>query len=156
MVAANNSKQINPGMKLLKRYRFIIIGLIALLALILIRSFGTGHFRYDAKRWTELSTTGENILNKGELSALTGDKLIVYLTTETDYDLPFAGTGATIAADSVLTPENKKALNSHKGPVILYSNDISVSARVWMVLSQTGIKNIYILDTSVGNERPIK
>jgi len=43
-----------------------------------------------------------------------------------------------------------------KGPVILYSNDISVSARVWMVLSQTGIKNIYILDTSVGNERPIK
>ncbi|MCK7537140.1 MAG: rhodanese-like domain-containing protein [Marinilabiliales bacterium] len=47
--------------------------------------------------------------------------------------------------ESILEKENLKLIRKNKGPVILCSDDSSVSARVWMVLSEMGIKNIYIL-----------
>jgi hypothetical protein len=33
----------------------------------------------------------------------------------------------------------------NKGPVILVSSENTISARIWMLLSQKGLKNIFIL-----------
>jgi 3-mercaptopyruvate sulfurtransferase SseA len=46
-----------------------------------------------------------------------------------------------------------REIRKNKGPVILVSGDTSVSARVWMVLSETGMKNLYIL-TGKSTEAP--
>ena len=47
--------------------------------------------------------------------------------------------------ESVLEKTNLSLIRKNKGPVILYSEDATVSARVWMVLSEMGIRNIFIL-----------
>jgi len=36
--------------------------------------------------------------------------------------------------------------------VILFSEDYSLSSKVWMILSQSGFRNIYIYTTDPGNE----
>jgi 3-mercaptopyruvate sulfurtransferase SseA len=45
----------------------------------------------------------------------------------------------------ILENENLTIIRKNRGPVILFSDDSSVSARIWLVLSEMGMKNIYIL-----------
>jgi hypothetical protein len=45
----------------------------------------------------------------------------------------------------ILEKENLSLIRKNNGPVILFSEDSSVSARIWMVLSEMGMRNIYIL-----------
>jgi len=55
---------------------------------------------------------------------------------------------------SILEKSNLSLIRKNKGPVILFSEDNSVSARVWMVLSELGIKNIFILQDQRINMLP--
>ena len=56
--------------------------------------------------------------------------------------------------ESIIEKTNLSLIKKNKGPVILYSEDDSVSARVWMVLSEMGIRNIFILRDDNKNELP--
>ena len=57
-----------------------------------------------------------------------------------------------IAADSILSKNNLSIIRKHDGPVLLVSSETAVSARIWMVLSQMGYKNIYILTNDADSE----
>lgn len=57
-----------------------------------------------------------------------------------------------VASDSLLTRESVKSIRSHSGPVLIYSADPALSARFWMLLSQMGCRNIYILTNNPDNE----
>ena len=46
---------------------------------------------------------------------------------------------------SILAKENIRIIRNSKGPVILASGDITISARIWMVLSEMGLKDLFIL-----------
>ena len=77
-----------------------------------------------------------------------GKKLLVCLGTE-----PVSGSRVgdiTVKMDpgSVLDKTYLRQIRKNKGPVILFSEDISVAAKVWMILSETGIKDLYILSES--------
>ena len=56
--------------------------------------------------------------------------------------------------ESIIEKPNLSLIKKNQGPVILFSDDNSVSARVWMVLSETGIRNVYILRDDSKNEVP--
>ena len=43
-------------------------------------------------------------------------------------------------------------IRRNKGPVILFSEDPSISSGTWMVLSQVGIRNLYILSDTIDDE----
>jgi len=141
-------------MELIKKYRFILAGVLVLTVLIILRNSGTGHFRYDAKKWAEPSFSGMNILDYEGMNSLSGEKLLVLLTPETSIGQEFEGPNISIPYDSVMTKKYRNMLRSHNGPVILYSSDISVSSRVWMLLSQSGFRDIFILDPEK-NEEPL-
>jgi hypothetical protein len=49
-----------------------------------------------------------------------------------------------IPADSLLSKENYKKIRSNKGSVVL-SGDPAETAQIWMILSQMGIEDLYIL-----------
>jgi hypothetical protein len=51
-----------------------------------------------------------------------------------------------------LNKNNFSLIGKHNGPVLLYSADPGLSARIWMLLSQMGRRNIYILTDSTDNE----
>jgi hypothetical protein len=58
----------------------------------------------------------------------------------------------SVPPDSILANRYNKAIRSNSGPVILYSENYSVSSKVWMVLSQAGFRNIFIYTDSSDNE----
>jgi len=140
IVTANGNQ-----MEFLKQYRFVISIVLIVTSLILVRTFNQGNFRYDAVRWAEPSLSGSNILTEDEVKSLDGEKLIIDLGNNADVSKRFNESTRIIDPVSILEKENIRIMRGNKGPVILASGDISVSARIWMVLSEMGLKNLFIL-----------
>jgi 3-mercaptopyruvate sulfurtransferase SseA len=53
---------------------------------------------------------------------------------------------------SILEKPQIRLIRKNKGPVILYSDNISEAAKLWMILSEMGIKDLYILSGSTTEE----
>ncbi len=132
-------------MKFIKQYRLVLPLFLLVVILVLIRTFSQKNFRYDAVKWAEPSAIGSNILTKDQIATLSGEILLINLGNDAAIDEQFQGNTMNINPDSILEKTNLMRIRKNKGPVILYSGDNSVSARVWMVLSEMGMKNIYIL-----------
>ena len=139
-------------MKIIKEYKVVIIIVLPILILVLIRSFGTGYFKTDAVKWAEPSVLRSNIISFDKAVSLPGNKLFVNILGEDGAIITPGMKSINIPADSIL---NKKVLHSVKnnnGPVLLHSSEEAVSARVWMILSQLGHSNIYIVSDDPENE----
>lgn len=132
-------------MKFLKQYRFVISIVLIVMSLILVRTVNQGSFRYDAVRWAVPSISGSNILTGDQVKNLEGEKLIVYLGNNAGISNSIKETSRVIEPGLILGKENIQIIRNNKGPVILASGDISVSARIWMVLSEMGLGNLFIL-----------
>lgn len=132
-------------MKLIKQYWLVILifSLVTLLAL--LRTFNQNNFRYDAVKWAEPSVLGSNILTENQAVSIEGKKLFIALDDEVTVSKPFQDDVLRMDPESILRKGNLDIMRRNKGPVILYSDQSSVSAKVWMVLSEMGLKNIYII-----------
>jgi len=122
----------------------VICGMAILLALIIVRAINHDHFRNDATKWAEKSIDGSNLVDLSRLNTLNGNVLIVNITSGKDILLDNAES-LTLDPDKILIKSNFKQLHDHCGSIVLVSEDIALGARMWMLLSQMGIKNLYIL-----------
>jgi hypothetical protein len=140
-------------MKFLKQNWLVISIFLLVSLLVLIRTFSHKNFRYDAVKWAAPSALGTNILTEDQIPALSGDKLLINLGNKAISNQQFRDITLDINPESLLEKTNLKLIRRNKGPVILYSEESSVSARIWMVLSEMGLKNIYILsnDATINN-----
>jgi len=141
-------------MKILKQYRIAIVILIPVLILVIIRSTSTSHFKPDAKKLAEPSVMRSNLISKEEMSSISGEIVLIKVG-----DIKAEGivTGSNtevlnITPEAVLEKPIIKKLSGFNGIIVLVSPDESVSARMWMFLSQMGIKNLYILTNDKENE----
>jgi hypothetical protein len=139
-------------MELIKNNRVVIIIVLTLLVLILFRSSGLNHFKNDAKKWAEPSIVQSNRITAEKVSSLTGKTLIINLDKGEKSDSGLPGEFQNIQADSILYKDHISMILKHEGPVLLLSSDLGLSARIWMLLSQMGRRNMYILTDSVDNE----
>lgn len=139
-------------MELIKKYKVSIMIVVPVLILVLFRSFGSNHFQSDSKKWAEPSVMRSNIVTSEKLSSLKGEVLLINLDGVKSSGNLFTGKSLNITPDSVLDRNNVKVIHQHNGPVVLSSFEPAVSARIWMLLSQMGIKNLYILSNSTDNE----
>ncbi len=138
-------------MNLINRYRIIIAFVVPLLLLLSIRTCRSGSFKYDAKKWAESSFDNSNIINVSEVAKLSGEKLVVCL--DDSYNkMDDKSASVHISPDSVLNRKYLSRIKDHKGPVLISSSDPALSARIWMVISQTGCSNLFILSGSNDNE----
>jgi hypothetical protein len=129
-------------MKYLKEIKIIIGIVLLLLALILIRSTGMNHFQPDAGKHAGMSVNRANILTGASFASLTGDKLLIAL----DSASIIQGVEIQpIQPASILAKNNLRHIMKHKGPVIISSSSSAKSARIWMLLSQMGRDDLYIL-----------
>lgn len=131
-------------MKVLKQYWLVLLVTFITGTAILIKSYSTGTFRYDAVRWAEQSVGEKNLIAEDAFNKLNGDILLINLNGSENPTLKVKQ--VSIQADSVLSNTYKKLIFRHNGPVILSADDQHISGTVWMVLSQMGRKNIYILN----------
>jgi hypothetical protein len=153
MGVVNNtrSNEVIKIMKIKKVVNVVIIsGLLAILTLVLIKSFGYGHFRNDAAKWAGHSINKSNLINPNRLNTLQG-ALVVDISDKGGLLKNFPGT-INIPAKSLLDKTYQKKLRSHNGALVLVSDDIAVSAKMWMLLSQMGFSELYILTDGADNE----
>ena len=137
---------------LLNKYKVIIVIVLPILILILFRTYGANKFKSDAKKWAEPSIMRSNIITGENFGNLSGVKLIINLDGEYSEINKTADVILNIPADSILSKKDLKTIRKHHGPVLLFSSDVSVSSRIWMILSQMGKKNIFILSNDVDDE----
>lgn len=139
-------------MELLKNYKVVISVVLIVLVLVVIRSAGINHFKSDAKKWAEPSFNKSNAITPDQVKLLKGDDLVINLDKDLTFTGAIPGDLQNISADSILSKKHLNTILKHEGPVLLLSSDPGLSARIWMVLSQMGCKNIYILTSSTDNE----
>jgi hypothetical protein len=129
----------------MKKYRSMILTIIPVLILVFYWQFGRDHFRSDARRLAEPSMTGANIIDENQFSSLSGNKLLVLLDScKAEPDVQHLSV-MEINAGKILSESNLKLIRDNNGPVLLFSCEKSLSARIWMILSQMGIRDLYIL-----------
>jgi hypothetical protein len=124
------------------------IAIIAVIILLVIIRSGGNKFRPDALRWAEASISGQNFITAEKVESLSGEKMIIELDGQIA-EIVDQKT-ITMVPATILQKENIEQIRKNNGPVIISSSDISVSSRVWMILSQMGIKQLYIL----GEKKP--
>jgi len=140
-------------MNFLKQYWLILAIFILVTLLVLIRTFSQKNFRYDAVKWAELSAMGTNIVTEDQIPSHGDEILLINLGHDTADNIRVQDKTMKMNPESILEKSNLTLIRKNKGPVVLYSADNSVSARIWMILSEMGIKNIYILqDDHLNNE----
>jgi hypothetical protein len=139
-------------MELIKKYRLVIIVVLPIFILVLIRSSGLNHFKNDAKKWAEPSVKQSNIITIEQVVSPSGKNLIINLDKEVSQISKLTADVQNIQADSVLSKKHVSMIMSHDGPVLLFSSDPGLSAKIWMILSQLGCRNIYIFTNSADNE----
>jgi hypothetical protein len=141
-------------MKFLKENKTVIAIIVIILILVIARSVGVNHFRSDAKRWAEPSIVRSNTVTSEQVINLKGSIMTINLDNKMIPGEMITGDLRNIPPDSILSKKIIKSILRHKGPVLIYSSKPSLSARIWMVLSQIGCKEIYILTNGTGNEIP--
>jgi hypothetical protein len=141
-------------MEFLKSYRVVITVVLIVLILVVIRSIGTNHFKNDARKWAEPSFTNSNTITPEQVGSLKGNNLTINLDNKMIPGEEITGDFRNIPADSILNKNIIKSILKYKGPVLIYSAQPALSARIWMVLSQMGCREIYILTKEPGNEVP--
>ena len=135
-------------MKFLKQYRIILAVFLLIFILVMIRTVSPGNFKYDAVKWAEPSATGSNIISEAQLDAMTGNKLLVDLGTEPVSGSRYESITVRMDPGSILDKPNIRLIYKNRGPVILYSENTSEVAGIWMILSEMGVKDLYILSDS--------
>jgi hypothetical protein len=139
-------------MDVIKKYKVVIVIVLPILILILIHSIGSYHFKSDAKKWAEPSVMRSNIITSDMTTKLPGDKIIFNLDGSGKETNKVLGVSINIPSDSILSKKYISIIRNHTGSVLLFSTNTTVSARVWMILSQMGYRNIYILTDNADNE----
>jgi hypothetical protein len=139
-------------MELIKNHKIVIVSVLILLVLILFRSMSLSHFKSDAKKWAEPSLKKSNRLTITQAGSLAGKSLIINLDKNAGHLRELTGDIQNIPADSVLSKIHIAFILKHDGPVLLFSSEPGLSAKIWMIIRQMGCRNIFILTDSVDNE----
>ncbi len=137
-------------MEIIKKNLVVIVLVLVLLVLILIRSTGVNHFKSNAKSLAEPSVIQSNMITYDKVSTLAGEKLFINMSGDMKNAQEFKA--INISPDSILIKKYFNPIMKHDGPVILYSSEPGISARIWMLLSQMGRTSIFILANSSDNE----
>lgn len=139
-------------MEFLKNNKTVIAIVLLILILVIVRSVSVNHFKSDVKLWAKPSLEHSNMVTPEQVSILKGSILTINLDNKMIPGEKITGDLRNISADSILSKKIIKSILRHNGPVLIYSSQPSLSARIWMVLRQIGCKEIYVLTGDTENE----
>jgi hypothetical protein len=118
--------------------------LLMLLVAVLVKSFNHKDFQPDARKWAAASVDGSNVVQAESLNTQR-EKLLIIDLDKSDFTIGASET-MNIAASEILEKNNLKKIRKFNGKVAIVAEDKALKARVWMILSQTGIRHLYILE----------
>lgn len=134
-------------MHLLRKTIIPLTFVLVILITVIVRNSGSMHFKSDAIDLARPSFNHTVIIPQKIIGQIKNSKLFIFLDSGINMDNNYRLRGEIlwIPADSLLIKENRKKILSYDGIILLVSADPSVSARVWMILSQMGRKDVFIV-----------
>jgi hypothetical protein len=138
--------------EIVAKYKEVIIIALILIILIVVRSTGRNHFKNDLNKWAESSVKQSAIIMTDKSGLPDGKNLVINMDKDAGRFRKDNSEIWNIPADSILSKKYLNQILKFDGPVLLFSANQGVSARVWMLLSQMGRKKLYILSDKADNE----
>ncbi len=125
-----------------KNIRWVALVLLVLLVLVVIRVSNKNLFKQDAEKSVLAGKT--NTVTFRELENLKQPFVVVNISSiATDSNLRF--NSIQIPLEKLLEKENRGKLENTQGKILLFSEDISVSTKAWVILNQLNFDNVFIL-----------
>jgi phage shock protein E len=131
---------------------FILLPVFVILILVIIKSLNKDNFELDTKQALEISLK-EHVLSLNQLKAkLQKPKGIslIDLRNANDFNQTHLKNAVNIPFSEILKNSELKKLKSDEKEIILYSNSAIESAKAWILLTQMGYINLYLLDIPEG------
>ena len=132
-------------MEQFKSLRYIFLFLIILLVLVLVRSFNPNLFRQDPGKTVEAAHNNGNSITLAQLKALDTEYVVINLGTGGKFDSIKIKNSINVPIENLLDKTNLTIFKESKNEIILYSTDVSASAKAWVILNQLGYKKLLIL-----------
>ena len=139
-------------MEYLKKYGFVIGISLVLILLVLLKVSSENYFDPDSVELSEPSLDRSAFITESMAVKLSGEWLIVNQVSIDSSSLNIPGKEMHIASGSLLTKRNIRAILKSTEPVIICLPESGSAARIWMILSQMGRKNTYILTKNTETE----
>lgn len=136
--------------KFLKNNWELVLIVLVLSILVLYRATAHNHFKNDAKRWALSSMNHSNTVSVQKIAFLKEKYLLINLDQANQINIPL--NYQSIKPDSIFSDKYLNPILKFDGRVILVSSDPGISARIWMILSQMGRTNLFILTDNEDNE----
>lgn len=131
----------------------LILGFIAIiLVLVVLRISNQNLFKKDANIAIEASKNGANLILQEDLKNNSAEYLLVDLSNANNSGTPPVENEVKIPFENLLDKNNQKILKETDLKIVLFSKDISESAKAWVILNQLNFKNLYILQTDKNEE----
>lgn len=142
-------------MSLLKKLTGILLILMGLLVLVVRRNSDPNVFREPVRKALETTQGNGNLITRDQLKLLSGSYLVIDLRSATSHDTIQFQHRMQIPFEKILDRANRNVLDQTKGNLILYSDDVAIASKAWVILNQLGYKNLLIL-TSNDNAEELK
>ncbi len=125
--------------------KLIIVGsiVLVLLALVLARSCDQQHFRNDLGKLAAPSLGKQNLVTINGLAKMEKPLFVVLDNANAK---AIKGEILKISLKDISQREQLNKIKNFNGPKVIISGNIGTSAETWMILSQMGIENLYLLD----------
>lgn len=136
----------------MKKYIAVFLVLAIILIAVAGKSLRTGSFGGNAEERAKPSIDKTYLIDSLMASSLPGNKLIVCLGENKETNLSGA-ISINIDPKDILKRANTDKIRNNGGPVLIYSADPGLSAKIWMLLTQTGIKNLYIYSANAADDK---
>jgi len=139
-------------MEQFKSLRYIFLFLIIVLVLVFVRSLNPNLFRQDPGIAVEAAQNNSNSITLAQLESFNTQYVVINLGSGGKFDSIKMKHSINIPIEHLLDKANRSILNESKDEIILYSADVSTTAKAWVILNQLGFKKLLILTPDENNE----
>lgn len=142
-------------MNQLKNLKIVILIIVVLLILVIIRNSDQNLFKKDVKTAIEVAQNNSNMISLDQLRQIKNHWMVVNIGNSDLQDSLHIENSIRLPFENLLDEANQKILEGVEGDLILYSTDVAIASKAWVILNQLGFKNIVILNTE-GNPEELK
>ncbi|MDB4581981.1 rhodanese-like domain-containing protein [Draconibacterium sp.] len=139
-------------MKQLKSFISVFITLLIILVFVFARTSNKNLFKQDSIRAIEASRNGNNAISSSGLENLSAPYIVINLSNSEVSNTFQSQNIINIPFENLLDKTNQKILNDAEGKIVLYSKDVSIASKAWVILNQLNFENVFILESEEDSE----
>jgi hypothetical protein len=131
-------------MEKLKNLKVVLAVLVVILVFVIIKTTAKNQFKEDANHTLEKVTSDNFTILLAELKNSQNEYLLVDIS---ESGLAQFENSVKIPVEKIGEQSSLQILKNTNSKIVLVSDNVSQSEKAWVILSQLGIKNLFVLST---------